>query len=490
MAGVVNFIERIKQTQLTIEARYGKRPVTPPPPEDAVEETLDLLMNDNGETVYEVKYLGEEVDEATGGEVVQEEEEMILVDIQQRTRQRKAQPLFEAIDDEEEEEEEETAAEEEEEDEEEEQEVKVEKREEITQFRSPGRSTRRGNQVATSTSTTTTSSPSVLTADEINSLLRNYGVLSCEPCQLDFQDFRTARAHNQSAHKTPSIACCGRNYTSRVRLYEHVKYHMSPEDIECEICQKRFKSRPNLKMHMEAQHADAEIPCKLCAFTCRSEKILRRHELTHIPVEERSVSCSHCDFRCNFPSQLKTHLKAKHSAVREAHVCDLCGKNFSTKGNLTNHHKSFHDPDAKRDVCGQCGKAVRRLSRHLNICQKKLDLKCPHCSNVHPNMHALKTHILRMHTKDKSKLTCEICQKVLSRETHLKVILIVMQVRLLNNSCLFFGNFQEHMATHTKTALYKCQFCSKEFYSNSNMYKHLRVKHQEQWQEQKELAHQ
>lgn len=41
------------------------------------------------------------------------------------------------------------------------------------------------------------------------------------------------------------------------------------------------------------------------------------------------------------------------------------------------------------------------------------------------------------------------------------------------------------MASHTKTALYKCQFCGKDFYSNSNMYKHLRLKHYTEWSEQK-----
>lgn len=43
------------------------------------------------------------------------------------------------------------------------------------------------------------------------------------------------------------------------------------------------------------------------------------------------------------------------------------------------------------------------------------------------------------------------------------------------------------MASHTKTALYKCQFCDKEFYSNSNMYKHLRQKHYEKWKATKEF---
>lgn len=42
------------------------------------------------------------------------------------------------------------------------------------------------------------------------------------------------------------------------------------------------------------------------------------------------------------------------------------------------------------------------------------------------------------------------------------------------------------MATHTKTTLYNCQYCNKGFYSNSNMYKHLKVKHFNLWKEFKQ----
>lgn len=41
------------------------------------------------------------------------------------------------------------------------------------------------------------------------------------------------------------------------------------------------------------------------------------------------------------------------------------------------------------------------------------------------------------------------------------------------------------MATHTGTPLYNCQFCGKEFFSNSNMYKHLRLKHFDEYNELK-----
>lgn len=48
--------------------------------------------------------------------------------------------------------------------------------------------------------------------------------------------------------------------------------------------------------------------------------------------------------------------------------------------------------------------------------------------------------------------------------------------------------FQEHMAQHTKTALYNCKYCDKGFYNNSNMFKHIRVKHFDKYVEEKEAT--
>lgn len=44
------------------------------------------------------------------------------------------------------------------------------------------------------------------------------------------------------------------------------------------------------------------------------------------------------------------------------------------------------------------------------------------------------------------------------------------------------------MAQHTKTALYNCKYCDKGFYNNSNMFKHIRVKHFAEYVEQKEAT--
>lgn len=401
-AGVINFCERIKQTQLTIEARYGKRPTTPPPiplPPQIV-HNMDLLIPGPASTVYEIKYIDEMEDLDIGGPL-----STFVGDVKPMSpRKRKAETPIE-------------------EEEEEEQEP-----EEVVKPR-PMRNAKKAVTTPKKdpdwniSSDQSREDTELLPAVEVNTLMRDFGVLTCKLCpeEIQFQDFKSTKTHNDQEHSLKGVSCCDKTYSSRVRLYEHVKFHLAPEDIECDVCHKKFKSKANLKTHKEDQHAEQVIQCSSCEFTCKSENTLKRHELKHIPTDQRPVSCSECEFKCNYASQLTIHIKSRHSAVKEAFLCGICEKTFSTKGNLTNHHKSFHDTESHRSTCGQCGKAVRRLSRHLNICQKKLDLKCPHCPNVHPNEHALKTHITRIHMTDKSKLTCPECGKVLSRESHLKV---------------------------------------------------------------------
>lgn len=397
IAGVVNFCDKIKQTQLTIEARYGKAPE----PEDATELTetiiipsniednaIDVVLEDN--EVYQIKYIEEEIEEDSNEGDPSGGERRVMVDIVESVERPSAHKRL--------------------------------KREEPTE-----RSSRlQKRKHSTEDNLSSSESPSKsYSGTEINSALSEFGVLSCKLCPdtLTFKDFRTTKAHNHEEHDLPGVACCTKIYSTRIRLFEHVQFHTTPENNECDVCHKQFKSRTSLKTHKEDHHTDDQINCDSCSFTCKSMKMLRRHELSHIPVDQRSVHCDLCDFKCNFASQLTIHIKSKHSEIKEVHACDTCGKNFSTKGNLMNHFKSFHDPDAVKEVCSTCGKAVRRMSRHKAICQTKLSLKCPECDNVHPNAHALRTHILRMHRRDKNQFKCEICGKVLSRETNLRVSL-------------------------------------------------------------------
>lgn len=258
---------------------------------------------------------------------------------------------------------------------------------------------------------------------EVDEYLLGAGVLACAHCQLsDFKTFRLLKQHAKDVHdKSDCTQCCGRNFATRIMFYEHVVAHIQPKLFSCEVCAKEFQCRRTMANHMKETHSELKFPCDQCPVKYPSLNALRRHQMTHIPMENRVFACKLCDSRFNFRSQLNQHMALKHNNCKEPHVCEVCGKHFTTKANLKNHYTSFHDRSAVKPRCDQCGKFVRRMGRHLKICQQKLELKCPHCDNIHPNDHALKTHIARMHRADRAKLQCTICGKILSRDTHLRV---------------------------------------------------------------------
>lgn len=463
---MVNFCDRLKQSQITIEARYGEKPVVymepepePEPEPETERKTTTFLEEDFDSTteseVYEVQYVIQ--DEQKKPELTLEmiKGEVVYIDMDKKDKK------------------DDKKADQEEEDQLEELEIEevnvqddhqvLEQNEDnaiITTIYLPELSQavdvedskpeldyqppKRRRFVIEPT----VSSPKE-SSEALTKTLKDSGMLTCKECVQGFKDFRSMKVHNELEHEIIGVECCKTLYTSRVRAFEHVSNHKKGSPA------KTTKNQTN-KNH---------IQCKKCSFTCLAETVLKRHMLSHIPPSKRAIPCELCDFRCNFRSQLTTHMQSRHSTDKLVHHCEECSKAFSTKGNLMYHMKTQHVEEIPRETCPKCEKSVQRLAKHQQICQVKLDLKCPYpdCSSIHPNNHALKTHISRMHLQDVAKCTCPHCGKVLTRASHL----------------------QEHIATHTKKFLYHCKHCMKGFYNNSNLLKHVKFKHRDELEAEK-----
>lgn len=140
-------------------------------------------------------------------------------------------------------------------------------------------------------------------------------------------------------------------------------------------------------------------------------------------------------------------------------MCEVCGIEFYCPSKFARHALTHLDRELTQIQCDLCGKWMKNqnILRTHKLTHTQTPQQCPHCDKVTFNKHALNSHISLKHTA--KKYQCTICTKSFARPILLK----------------------EHVATHTGTSLYKCSYCEQTFKNSSNMYKHLKARHQHQW---------
>lgn len=88
--------------------------------------------------------------------------------------------------------------------------------------------------------------------------------LNCTDCEFFGDTMEDLINHYRQIHRRfGSIQCCGREFTRRVKLVEHVKLHINPNAFTCHICQKTFTSKYTLNNHIPSH-----VPEELCEFVC------------------------------------------------------------------------------------------------------------------------------------------------------------------------------------------------------------------------------
>uniref|UniRef100_A0A8B9JH72 Zinc finger protein 574 n=1 Tax=Astyanax mexicanus TaxID=7994 RepID=A0A8B9JH72_ASTMX len=121
-------------------------------------------------------------------------------------------------------------------------------------------------------------------------------------------------------HKCPH---CGRGFTRRSLLREHVFHHTGEKLFGCHICKKSFPSPASLLRHSMTHGASRAFSCPICAKGFYQPTSLKRHMLTHDEgdrrmrtsgkMRSRSVGdgrlhpCPDCPASFKLDSQLQTH---------------------------------------------------------------------------------------------------------------------------------------------------------------------------------------
>ncbi|KAH8337869.1 hypothetical protein KR067_007711, partial [Drosophila pandora] len=301
-------------------------------------------------------------------------------------------------------------------------------------------------------------------------------VLPCSICNLLVHNFTEMQRHHRLSHQVDPgyMMCCGRKFTQRKVLAEHVLVHWNPDHFKCSVCEKSFQNSRHLESHQQV-HMDPAIKltfsCDICEKTFLSKTAIDYHKLNkHVPKSEFKFTCSECNKKFLTERKLKNHMSSMHDPESTI-ICDKCGKQMRTKIILKKHQELMHsdkprpEPELKQcQICGAWLKGMTGLKQHMKSIHVESagEHRCPICSKVSPNARALRRHIYHNHECER-KFKCTMCEKAFKRPQELK----------------------EHTSTHTGEVLYTCPNCPMTFFCSANMYKHRQRLHRAQYEADK-----
>lgn len=206
--------------------------------------------------------------------------------------------------------------------------------------------------------------------------------------------------------------------------------------------------------------------CKICNKTKTNLTNIVNHIYFHLQIKH--FKCPHCDKKFVTSSNVNRHIKVMHSSSKsnkkcrkppQVHHCDKCSQVFKTLRLFETHQRRIH------------GMRIRSGYDPVN---------CEYCNQKCYNNTALRKHINGIHLIKEFK--CDLCTRSFRSEKGL------MGHRRVHGEktgfhckfCMFSSELQEELDKHYKVShqdakIYSCHLCSKEFYVEYYLKKHIRV---------------
>lgn len=277
---------------------------------------------------------------------------------------------------------------------------------------------------------------------------------SCEICGCRFNDPKKFASHKEM-HKLPSVPTLiddpavsekyfkvgeirteFSNITDFVgyKIFSH-KNFMESETVECPNCDKKFKTKKHLLIHQLREHKQVHYNCKKCNYTFFTERPYKIHMERDDCVGE--FKCLFCEKVFPNKQRLSVHtmIHSRSKDGQKMFSCEICKKEFFNQNSVTTHKRRVHD-DVKDSLCTICGLALFDKT-------------------------ALKTH-MRSHSIERP-FNCDICDATFRHRFDVVV----------------------HKRLHTGERPFQCSFCDQTFIANTNMTKHLKAKHPEEYEKRK-----
>ncbi|CAG9858608.1 unnamed protein product [Phyllotreta striolata] len=309
------------------------------------------------------------------------------------------------------------------------------------------------------------------------------GDFQCEVCNRIFTNLRLFRIHKRMHYpQSKAWVCdtCGKKYSSKNLLEEHVNTHLGLRPYVCGVCGKDFASKYTYKAH-EKTHELRPRPykCAQCNKSFLNQQNLTQHERTHLGMKE--YTCSLCNKQFGSMHNLEVHsivhtgykpfvcglcgkAFARKAEIRDherthtgerPYQCEFCGATFSQRSNLQSHKRATHYDD-KRYQCTVCGKGFKRrrlLDYHIKAAHTgERPYKCETCEATFVYPEHFKKH-RRIHTGEKPFL-CEVCGKAFNSR----------------------DNRNAHRFIHSDKKPYECLICGAGFMRKPLLYQHMQAR--------------
>ncbi|XP_051576734.1 zinc finger protein 585B-like isoform X2 [Myxocyprinus asiaticus] len=306
------------------------------------------------------------------------------------------------------------------------------------------------------------------------------------PAKLSRDWSRTALPH-ECPH-------CGKGFTRRSLLREHVFQHTGEKLFNCKVCKKSFPSPASLLRHQLTHGGSRLFSCPFCDKRFFQATSLKRHMLIHQTGETQQ-------------RRIRGRGKGRTLSPNDGrvHICPECPASFKFESQLQSHRLLHTSHPFPCNVCGEAFIRRKDLDLHYLIHQDKEPKTCPNCDSQFLNQTVLDTHLQRCtgevsvrrrykgqgRGKVGGQLECDMCgHRCVTQDgldlhrlshtgqTPLRCPLAPCRRRFASNSAL-----GEHLLAHCRGALgkktaprrFKCEYCGKEFAYPSTFSVHMRT---------------